>query len=90
MVAHIKDLEAALKALSNRRRIGIVQFLRKEKEASVSDIAEKISLSFRSTSRHLAVLLRANILEREQRGAQMFYSISNELPEAAKKIISIF
>jgi len=40
-----------LKALANRRRILIVRYLRVVKEAVVGGIADKIKLSFKSTSR---------------------------------------
>ena len=84
-----KEFERVLKALANKRRLAILRYLRKEKEASVGDIAEEIKLSFRATSRHLSVLSGTNILEKEQRNVQVFYRLSSDLPEPAQKIISI-
>ena len=69
--------ERIFKALGNRRRLAIVQFLKGRKEASVGDIADAIKLSFKSTSKHLAILVAVQILEREQKNLYMFYSISN-------------
>ena len=51
-----KELEWILKALANRRRLGILRVLKQNREATVGDIAAEIRLSFRSTSKHLGVL----------------------------------
>lgn len=82
-----KELERILKALANRRRLAIVQTIRKRKEASVGNIATEIKLSFRATSKHLSVLSGAGIVEREQRGTQMLYCLASDMPEPARTII---
>ncbi|TSD06157.1 MAG: hypothetical protein Greene07147_16 [Parcubacteria group bacterium Greene0714_7] len=84
-----KELERVLKASANRRRLAIIKFLKKQKEASVGDIATEIKLSFRATSKHLALLTHAGIIDREQRGLQMYYSIISNLPEVARRIIAL-
>ncbi len=84
-----KELEKILKALANKRRIAIIGLIKNYKEASVGDIAEKIKLSFKSTSRHIGILLSADILEREQKGPQAYYRISPDIPELARRIISL-
>jgi DNA-binding transcriptional ArsR family regulator len=84
-----KELERVLKALANRRRVAIVRYLKARTEASVGDIAEEIRLSFKSTSRHLSVLMGAGIFDREQRGLNMFYRIAPDLPSVASRIITI-
>ena len=84
-----KELERILKALANRRRLSIVSFLKKRKEATVGDIAEKIKLSFRSTSKHLGVLSMAGILEREQRSVQMYYRVASDIPAPARTILFV-
>lgn len=71
----MKNLEKILKALANRRRLAILSVLMKLKEMNVADIAEEINLSFKSTSRHLAVLSGLDILEKEQRRLYMFYRL---------------
>jgi DNA-binding transcriptional ArsR family regulator len=83
----MKDLEKSLKGLANQRRLRIVQYLKKNKEASVGNIAKAIKLSFRSTSRHLAVLAAADIVEKEQRGLLVFYSLSPSSASVIKFII---
>ena len=83
-----KELESNLKALANRRRLAIVRFIKKKNETSVGDIAEEIKLSLKSTSRHLAVLFSAGILDREQRSLQVFYKVATEIVEPIRRIVS--
>ena len=83
----MKDLERQLKALANRRRLAIIRFLKKSGKASVSDIAKEIKLSFKSTSRHLAVLLAADLVDREQVNLTAFYSLASSVARPAKLVI---
>lgn len=75
-----RELERILKALANKRRLAIISFLRKRKEANVGEVAETIHLSIKSTSRHLAVLSGVDILDREQRSSEVFYRLSDLIP----------
>ena len=84
----LKDLEKVLKALANRRRLAILAYLKKHKEAPVADIAGEINLSFKSTSKHLGILAAVDIVEKEQRSLQMFYRLSSGQKPIAKNIIS--
>ncbi len=86
---HEKQFERVIKSLANRRRLAILRYLRKEKEATVGDIADEIRLSFKATSKHLGVLSAAGVVDREQRSLQMFYFLSPALPKAAASIISL-
>jgi ArsR family transcriptional regulator len=82
----IKRIERVLKALANRRRLAIVKILRDHKEATVGEIADLIRLSFTATSKHLRVLLQADIVDREQRSLQMWYYLSFDLDSVVKYI----
>ncbi|MFA5876959.1 MAG: metalloregulator ArsR/SmtB family transcription factor [Candidatus Paceibacterota bacterium] len=84
-----KELEKIFKAFANRRRLLIVKFLKKHKEASVGEVAREIKLSFKSTSRHLSVLAGAGILDREQKSIHMYYSITPTIPEVARRILTL-
>lgn len=84
----MKQYEKILKALANKRRLEIIKYLKEKKEANVGDIAEHIKLSFKSTSRHLSILLGADILEKEQRNVSVFYSLTSKLVSLAKSVIS--
>ena len=83
----IKQTETTLKALANGRRLSIIKYLKHVHKASVGDIAAKIRLSFKSTSHHLLILLSVGILEREQVGLTMLYSISKDQKLGAKEVI---
>ncbi|MDO8561772.1 MAG: metalloregulator ArsR/SmtB family transcription factor [bacterium] len=83
-----KELEMSLKALANRRRLAMIRFIKKNKEASVGDIANDIKLSFKSTSRHLSVMFSAGLLEREQRSLHVFYKLAPNILESIRRIIS--
>ena len=85
----MKDLERTLKALANKRRLAILQYLKKAKEATVGDIAGEIKLSFAATSRHLGVLSAADIVEKEQRSLEMWYSLNSSYSQAAKNIVAL-
>ncbi len=84
-------LERTLKALANRRRLAIIGYLKKEREASVGDIAGAIKLSFKATSKHLGLLAAVDILNKDQRSSQMYYRLAHPVaqPAAARAIISI-
>ena len=85
----MRELEKILKALANRRRLAILRYLKEKKEASVGDVAAAIRLSFKATSRHLSVLFNSDILEKDQRSLQMFYSIALNQKPFVRQIISI-
>lgn len=82
-----KNLEKLLKAVANKRRLTILEYLSKKKEVNVGDIAERIKLSFKSTSRHLAILRSADLVDKDQRSLESFYSLSPDMPEVVKQII---
>lgn len=84
----MREIERKLRALANKRRLAIIKYLKTKKEAPVGDIAEEIGLSFKSTSRHLAILSSANILDKEQRSLQVFYSVASLLPPFIRQVVS--
>ena len=85
----MKEIEKTLKSLANKRRLCIIQFLKKGKEASVGELAGAIKLSFRSTSRHLAILTSVDILEKEQRSIQVYYRLSSKRSPTLTHILSL-
>ena len=85
----MNELEKIYKALANRRRLTIIKFLKYKKEASVSEIASNLRLSFRSTSRHLAILRGSDILDKEQKGALAFYSLNQKAHSAIRHLLTL-
>jgi len=85
----MKDLEKVLKALANRRRLAILKYLKENVEAPVGEIAEKISLSLKATSKHLGILAALDILEKDQRSLQIFYALAGGQKPAVKHILCL-
>lgn len=85
----MKDVEKIMKAFANRRRLAIVAYLKKEKEAAVGDIAGEIHLSVRATSKHLGILAAADIVDKEQRRLQVFYRLSDTQKPIARALINL-
>ena len=85
----IKTLEKILKALVNRRRLAILKYLKENREASVGEISGEIEVSFKATSKHLAILTAADIVERDQRSLQMFYRIATNPKSVIRIMLSL-
>lgn len=80
----IMKVEQILKSIANKKRLEILKFLKRRKEAIVVDISDAIHLSFRSTSKHLIQLHRVGIIERTQKSKFVYYTISQILYDFAK------
>ena len=76
----LKNLERVLKALANKRRLSILAYLKKYPEATVGEVASAIHLSIKATSRHFLLLRNADLVDREQRGTEMFYRLAQPIP----------
>lgn len=84
------EIERKLKVLANRRRLAILNLLRKRKEADVTAISEAIRLSFTSTSKHLTMLERAGFVEKEQRSLNVYYRLSADAPKIVSSVLAMF
>ena len=84
------QMEKILKAAANRRRLKILRYLKDHRRVSVGELAGQIKLSFRSTSRHLAILRNVDLVETEQAGLSIFYSLSSSAPKIVEQIVSSF
>ena len=85
----IIESERVLKALANRRRLAILQFLHTKGPASVGTIAEHIRLSFAATSRHLRALAGADLVETEQVNTTVNYSLPKNRHPALGTILKM-
>jgi len=79
-------LERTFRALGNRKRLEILRLLADGKPRAVFTIAKTIKLSQKSTSKHVNMLAQLDILERERRANEMYYSIGTSLPRIAKVV----
>lgn len=84
-----KELEKVLKALANKRRVAIIKYLKHADGVSVGEMAEKIKLSFKATSKHLIILYGANVVEKEQVGLVVFYFLPKNTHPMVTKLLSI-
>jgi len=84
------ELERELKVLGNRRRLTILNLLRRKKGLTVGGVADSIRLSLTATSRHLNMLERAGFLEKEQRSLEVFYRIAEAPPPTYRALSTIF
>ncbi len=83
------QVEKILKALANRRRLKIVKYIARNGKATVSELSEHLNLSFKSTSKHVAVLRNADVVDSEQISLSRFYTLTRPMSSLTKEIISI-
>lgn len=84
----IAKAEKILKALANRRRLKILKYIKEGKKASVTELAGYLKISFKATSKHLAILKNNDLVESEQISASIFYSLSPSVPKIAEEMLS--
>ncbi|MSR71023.1 ArsR family transcriptional regulator [Candidatus Kaiserbacteria bacterium] len=85
----LKDTEQQLKALANKRRLTILKYLNAKGPASVGSVADEIKLSFKSTSNHLLILAKADLLEREQTSTTVLYRLVRPTSPVMKTVLTI-
>jgi DNA-binding transcriptional ArsR family regulator len=88
MAVAINELEKILKSLANRRRLTLLAYLKHEQKMTVGNLAQKIQLSFQATSRHLTTLDRTGILEKDQRGLEVFYRLAGSARPFMEKLLT--
>jgi len=65
-------------ALADANRLLILDHLRRAGESAVGEIAVAVGTSQQNTSKHLAVLRRANWLARRKQGTSTLYRVRDE------------
>ena len=88
-IGDTKELERVLRALGNKRRLALVRLLKKNRETNVTVLAEAISLSFRSTSRHLVILFAAGVVDRRQQSTEVHYFLAVKKHPVLELILSL-
>ena len=84
-----RQIERIYKALGNRRRLAIIDYLNKKEKAPVNDIADFLNLSFKSTSKHLQLLKNAGFLENTQTGLSQYYFLKEKNNPLIKQVLSL-
>lgn len=84
MEKKLYEMQAELcKTLSNPKRLEILDILKEEKEISVNQLAERLSIPKANTSQHLAVLRQAGVVKTRKDGINVYYSLkSHKISEA--------
>ena len=85
----MRELEKQLKALANHRRLMILKVLKSETRLSVGEIARRIKLSFKATSKHLVILYNANLVEKEQKNLTVCYFLRSNIPKGIRHIVEV-
>jgi len=84
-----KRLEKILKPLASRRRLDILKILKQEGVLPVGDIADKIKLSFKATSKHLLELYRADLVDFQKHSTENHYYIPTQKARLIKYILAM-
>lgn len=71
-----KNVMEILKAVASDNRFLILKFLYKNKELSVGDLAETTNSPFRSVSKDLGILRRAELVQFRNYSLNRYYSIN--------------
>jgi ArsR family transcriptional regulator len=81
---------ALFKALADPARVRIVNLLARSPEpVCVCEITPGVGLAQPTVSHHLKKLVRAGLLEREQRGVWAYYSLDREGLERAASVLDL-
>jgi len=72
----MEELVTFAKIFSDINRVKIIALLLREKEACVCELCDTLKLSQPLVSRHLKKMRELNILETQQRGKWIIYSLS--------------
>lgn len=79
-----RDLERILKGAASHRRIQIIDLLDKQPELSVMEIAERLSLDFRTIGEHLRKLTIAGLVMKRHEGAAVRHALTHRGKEVLK------
>jgi ArsR family transcriptional regulator len=78
------------KGLANENRLKIIEVLYPNKELSVSDVRDRLKISYKWTSKNLVDLEKINILQSRGAKGRVFYSIHPHLLPKVREVIKQF
>lgn len=79
--------ERILKALANRRRLSLIATLKRRGSTTVGELAATLKVTLPTTSKHLAILGAADMVEYERRSLRVYYRLADDIPPLARSII---
>jgi ArsR family transcriptional regulator len=85
-----EELAATLKALADPVRLRLLSFIaaQPEGEACVCHVTDPVGLSQPTVSHHLKLLHQAGLLERDKRGAWVYYRVIPDRLEAVRAALT--
>lgn len=85
-----EELARTLKALADPVRLRVLSFIaaQPDGEACVCHVTEPVGLSQPTVSHHLKLLHAAGLLERDKRGAWVYYRVVRERLEAVRAALA--
>ena len=85
-----EQLAAALRAVAEPARLRLLSLIQSQPghEACVCHLTEPLGLSQPTVSHHLKVLLRAGLVEREQRGSWAYFRVREEPLAALRELLA--
>ena len=86
----VKEWTKIFKGLGNGNRLKIIQFLYPTEVLTVTEIKEKLGISYKWTSRNLVDLEKIGILESEGKRGHILYRIYPNLSQKIRKAIETF
>lgn len=85
-----EQLGTALKVIADPARLRLLSLIQAQRghEACVCHLTEPLGLSQPTVSHHLKVLLRAGLVEREQRGSWAYFRVREEPLAALRAVLA--
>src|SRR5437588_7416019 len=74
----MQDISVYFRALGDRKRLGILQYLAGHEQVPVTELGEKLRLSQPLISWHLRVLRRAGVVKTRRTGRQVLCSLNRQ------------
>ncbi len=84
-----RHLQQLLRVLAGATRIEILAFLKRNRSASVADIAQALQRAENTISVHCSRLERLRIVVRRQRGKWVIYRLSLHQEQLVKQVLSL-
>lgn len=81
---NIEKIELIVKGFASKRRIAILNLLRKQPALDVETISERLDLGYKAVSEHLRKLHIAELIEKEADG----YYILHTLTPRGKQVVN--
>lgn len=86
----VKRWTQIFKAFGNPNRVLIVRILSKGAKMSVGDIAGKLKISVKATSKHLIILSNLDVLNGVGRHNHVFYELNPDIPTDIREATMLF